>query len=109
MNLPDISVRQNLFIYLFILILNLSLLKSAYFPCGENIIVGTIYLPIESKPVEFLEKFNELISLISKDNKHCYVMCDFNNIIEIFYMYVMMIMPPHKNLWIVYFLTCSFL
>ena len=47
-------------------------------PHGKNIIVGTVYRPPNSNLLEFQEKFNRIISLISKNNKHCYVMGDFN-------------------------------
>ena len=47
-------------------------------PNGKNIIVGTVYRPPNQNVAAFLEKFNEIISIISKDNKPCYVMGDFN-------------------------------
>ena len=47
-------------------------------PNGKNIIVGTVYRPPNQNVAAFLEKFNEIISIISKDNKPCYVMGHFN-------------------------------
>ena len=55
-----------------------SLFVEICIPRGKNIIVGTIYRPPNQNLSSFLEKFNELISIISKDNKHCYIMGDFN-------------------------------
>ena len=47
-------------------------------PNGKNIIVGTVYRPPNQNVAAFLEKFNEIISFISKENKPFYVMGDFN-------------------------------
>jgi len=47
-------------------------------PHGKNIIVGTIYRPPNHNLPGFLAKCNELISIISSANKHCYIMGDFN-------------------------------
>ena len=47
-------------------------------PQGKNIIVGCVYrLPNQNTSL-FLEKFNDILAIITKDNKHCYVMGDFN-------------------------------
>ena len=47
-------------------------------PHGKNIIVGSVYRPPNQNTATFLDKFNDILSSISKDNKHCYVMGDFN-------------------------------
>jgi hypothetical protein len=47
-------------------------------PLGKNIIVGTVYRPPNQNLVSFIEDFNKIISIISKDNKQCYIMGDFN-------------------------------
>ena len=47
-------------------------------PQGKNIIVGCVYRPPNQNTALFLEKFNDILSIITKDNKHCYVMGDFN-------------------------------
>ena len=44
---------------------------------GKNI-VGCVYRPPNQNTAMFIEKFNNILSLISKDNKHCYVMGDLN-------------------------------
>lgn len=40
--------------------------------------VGSVYRPPNRNVAMFFEKFNDILSKISKDNKHCYVMGDFN-------------------------------
>ena len=55
--------------YLFIEILN---------PHGKNIIVGTIYRPPSQNFSVFIDELNNVLSIISKDNKNCYLMGDFN-------------------------------
>ena len=45
---------------------------------GKNIIVGFVYRPPNQNTALFLDKFNDILSRISKDNKQCYVMGDFN-------------------------------
>lgn len=45
---------------------------------GKNIIVGTIYRPSNKKIEAFVDKFNSIVSIISKENKHCNLMGDFN-------------------------------
>ena len=47
-------------------------------PHGKNIIVGCVYRPPNQNTALFLEKLNDILSHISKDNKQCYVMGDFN-------------------------------
>ena len=47
-------------------------------PQGKNIIVGCVYRPPNQNTALFLEKFNDILSIITKDNKYCYVMGDFN-------------------------------
>ena len=45
---------------------------------GKNIIIGCVYRSPNQNTALFLEKFNNILSRISKDNKKCYVMGDFN-------------------------------
>ena len=47
-------------------------------PHGKNIIVGTIYRPPYQNFSVFIEELNNILSIISKDNKNCYLMGDFN-------------------------------
>ena len=47
-------------------------------PQGKNIIVGCVYRPPNQNTALFQEKFNDILTIITKDNKHCYVMGDFN-------------------------------
>jgi hypothetical protein len=47
-------------------------------PRGRNIIVGVIYRPPDRNLDLFLQQFNELMSKISRENKICYIMGDFN-------------------------------
>ena len=47
-------------------------------PHGKNIIVGCVYRPPNQNTALFLDKLNDILSYISKDNKQCYVMGDFN-------------------------------
>jgi hypothetical protein len=47
-------------------------------PNGKNSIVGTIYRPPNQNIASFLEEINKILSIITKDNKHCYIMGDFN-------------------------------
>lgn len=47
-------------------------------PNGKNIIAGTIYRPPNKNIEEFLEVLNQITSTITKENKHCYIMGDFN-------------------------------
>ena len=54
------------------------LLTEIYQPKGKNIVVGIIYRPPDHKIDEFVYNTNKLISAISKENKLCYLMGDFN-------------------------------
>ena len=47
-------------------------------PKGKNIIVGSVYRPPNYNAASFLDKFNDILSYISKDNKQCFVLGDFN-------------------------------
>lgn len=47
-------------------------------PHGKNIIVGTVYRPPNQNLDSFMYEFNKILSTISKDNKQCYFMGDFN-------------------------------
>ena len=47
-------------------------------PQGKNIIVGTVYRPPNQNTATFLDKLNDILSSILKDNQHCYVTGDFN-------------------------------
>ena len=44
----------------------------------KNIIIGVIYRPPSENTLEFVEKVNEIISGVTKGNKHCYITGDFN-------------------------------
>ena len=55
-----------------------SLFVKIHIPNGKNIIVGTIYRPPNQNLDIFFDKFNTILSIISKDNKNCYLMGDFN-------------------------------
>ena len=61
---------------------NSSVLESLFveicIPNNENIVIGAIYRPPTGNPEEFLDKFNELLSGVTRANKHCYVTGDFN-------------------------------
>ena len=61
---------------------NSSVLESLFveicIPNNKNIIIGAIYRPPTGNPEEFLDKFNELLSGVTRANKHCYVTGDFN-------------------------------
>ena len=47
-------------------------------PHGKNIIVGCVYRPPNQNTALFLDKLNDILSYISRNNKQCYVMGDFN-------------------------------
>ena len=47
-------------------------------PHGKKIILGFVYRLPNQNTALFLDKFNDILSRISKDNKQCYVMGDFN-------------------------------
>ena len=63
-NLSDSEVIESLFLEITV-------------PHGKNTIVGSVYRPPNQNTATFLDKFNDILSSISKDNKHCYVMGDF--------------------------------
>ena len=41
-------------------------------------VIGVIYRPPSENTLEFIEKVNEIISGVTKGNKHCYITGDFN-------------------------------
>ena len=41
-------------------------------------VIGVIYRPPSENTLEFIEKVNEIISGVTKGNKHCYICGDFN-------------------------------
>jgi hypothetical protein len=45
---------------------------------GKNIVIGVIYRPPNQSVGDFLFAYKELIGKISKENKTCYIMGDFN-------------------------------
>ena len=47
-------------------------------PKGKNTITGVMYRPPSQNVADFISKFNILIDKISKENKNCYIMGDFN-------------------------------
>ena len=47
-------------------------------PHEKNIIVGCVCRPLNQNTTKFIDKFNNIVSLISTDNIHCYVIEDFN-------------------------------
>ena len=47
-------------------------------PQGKNIIIGCVYRPPNQNTALFLEKFNDILTTITKDNKYYYVMGDFS-------------------------------
>ena len=47
-------------------------------PRGKNLIAGTIYRPPIHNLLEFMESFQSLIERVTRDNKLCYIMGDFN-------------------------------
>ena len=47
-------------------------------PQGKNIIVGIIYRPPNQGADIFVDNFNEILAKISRENKICYLMGDFN-------------------------------
>ena len=47
-------------------------------PHGKNIIVGTVCRPPNQNLESFMYEFNKILLIISKDNKQCYFMGDFN-------------------------------
>ena len=47
-------------------------------PNGKNIIVGTVYRPPNYNIRDFLEKFNEILAKITRNDKYCYLGGDYN-------------------------------
>ena len=45
---------------------------------GKNIIIGVIYRPPNQDVASFLSSYNKLLSKITKENKICDIMGDFN-------------------------------
>ena len=56
----------------------LSLFVEIFIPRHKNMVIGVIYRPRSENTLEFKEKVNEIISVVTKGNKHCYVTGDFN-------------------------------
>ena len=63
--LPDPEIIESLFVEITV-------------PHGKNIVVGCVYRSPNQNTALFLDKLNDILSHISKDNKQCYVMGDFN-------------------------------
>ena len=55
-----------------------SILVETIVPQGKNIIVDSVHRPPNQKSSLFIETFNEILTIITKNNKHCYVMGNFN-------------------------------
>ncbi|CAB4007969.1 Hypothetical predicted protein, partial [Paramuricea clavata] len=51
---------------------------SCHRTASKNIVVGVVYRSPNQNLSLFLDKFNEILSTISKNNKHCYIMGDYN-------------------------------
>ena len=64
-NVSDANIIESLFVEICI-------------PRHKNIIIGVIYRPPSENTLEFVEKVNEIISGVTKGNKHCYITGDFN-------------------------------
>ena len=47
-------------------------------PHGKNIIGGVIYRPPNQRVGDFVSKHNDLLAKISRENKICFIMGDFN-------------------------------
>ena len=47
-------------------------------PKEKNVIVGIIYRPPNQNPRDFISDLDHLLSKISKENKLCYILGDFN-------------------------------
>ena len=47
-------------------------------PHGKNFIIGIVYRPPSANLHEFLESFQRLLHWVTRDNKMCYIMGDFN-------------------------------
>jgi hypothetical protein len=57
---------------------NESLFVEIFNPKGKNYIIGVIYRPPNHNVANFISEPNSLIGKISRDNKNCYIMGDFN-------------------------------
>ena len=68
-----------------------SLFVEVTVPHGKNIIVGSVYRPPNQNTATFLDKFNDILSGISKDNRHCYVVPKFGILSQHNYL---LIQPP---------------
>ena len=55
-----------------------SLFVKIHKPQGRNVIVGVIYRPPDRNLSMFLVHYQELMQKISRENKICYIMGDFN-------------------------------
>ena len=55
-----------------------SLFDEICIPRHKNIVIGAIYRPPSENTLEFIEKVNEIISGVTKDNRHCYITGEFN-------------------------------
>ena len=62
-NVPDANIIESLFVEIFI-------------PRHKNIVIGVIYRPPSENTLEII--VNEIISGVTKGNKHCYITGDFN-------------------------------
>ena len=47
-------------------------------PKGKNIVTGIIYRPPNQNTAAFIDKLNDILAIITKGNKQCYIMGDFN-------------------------------
>ena len=47
-------------------------------PHGKNLIIGRVYRPPSANLHAFLESFQQLLDRVTRDNKMCYIMGDFN-------------------------------
>ena len=61
---------------------NFSLFDSVFVeienPHGKNFIIGRVYRPPSANLHEFLESFHQLLHWLTRNNKMCYIMGDFN-------------------------------
>ena len=62
-NVSDANIIESLFVEISI-------------PRHENKVIGVIYRPPYENSLEFIEKINEIISGVTKGNKHCYITRD---------------------------------
>ena len=52
-------------------------------PNGKNVIIGIVYRPPNHNVELFMEKFNHILFNISKSNKDCYIMGDYNRLVSL--------------------------